>query len=179
MLDGLANRLRRVLFAPDVESYPAPPHRFEDAEGRTIDVRAFRDGDLEPLVGMYVDFDPSQRAQGTPPIGEEAVREWLDHVLSGPSAVAWHGERVVGHATFVPDGVGRHELAIFVHQYYQRAGIGSRLIRVGLRHAKAEGVEQVWLTVEPWKRRAQKLYSDVGFDATNPFGMVTRMSRRL
>ena len=48
-----------------------------------------------------------------------------------------------------------------------------------LRHAKAEGVERVRLTVEPWKRRGQKLYSDVGFDASNPFGMVTRMSRLL
>jgi GNAT superfamily N-acetyltransferase len=179
MLDGLTDRLRGLLFPPAVESFPAPPHAFEDEEGRAITARGFRGGDLDALVEMYVDFDPAHRAQGTPPIGEEAVREWLDHVLSGPSAVAWHGDRAVGHVTFVPDGVGRHELAIFVHQNYQRARVGSRLIRVGLRHAEAEGVERVWLTVEPWKRRAQKLYSDVGFDASNPFGMVTRMSRNL
>lgn len=179
MLDRLVDWLRRVLAGPSVDSFPAPPLAFEDGEGRSIEVRGFRDGDREALVDMYVDFDPAQRAQGTPPIGEDAVRDWLDHVLQGPSAVAWHDDRAVGNVTFVPDGVGRHELAIFVHQDYQRAGIGGRLIRVGLRHARAEGVEQVWLTVEPGKRRALKLYSNVGFDASNPFGMVTRMSRLL
>jgi len=173
------DRLRLALFGPDVESFPAPPHAFEDAERRPIEVRAFETGDVDALVELYLDFDPAQRAQGTPPLGEDAIREWLDHVLAGPSAVAWHGERAVGHVMFVPDGTGRHELAIFVHQDYQRAGVGGRLIRVGLRHAEAEGVTGVWLTVEPWKRRAQKLYSNVGFDASNPFGMVTRMTRRL
>lgn len=179
MLDGLVDRLRRVLAGPAVDSFPSPPLTFEDGAGRSIEIRAVREGDREALVDMYVDFDPAQRAQGTPPIGEEAVRDWLDHVLQGPSVGAWADDLAVGHVTFVPDGVGRHELAIFVHQDYQRAGIGGRLIRAGLRHARAEGVEQVWLTVEPGKRRALKLYSDVGFDASNPFGMVTRMSRLL
>jgi len=179
MLDRLVDRLRRLLAGPSVDSFPAPPLAFEDGAGRSIDVRGFHEGDREALVTLYVDFDPAQRAQGTPPIGEGPVRDWLEHVLQGPSAVAWHGDRAVGNVTFVPDGVGRYELAIFVHQDYQRAGVGGQLIRAGLRHARSEGVEQVWLTVEPGKRRALKLYSDVGFDATNPFGMVTRMSRRL
>lgn len=179
MLERLVGRLRRMLVGPSVDSFPAPPMTFEDGAGRSIDIRSYRECDREALVKMYVDFDPAQRAQGTPPIGEAAVRDWLDHVLQGPSAVALHDGQAVGHVTFVPDGVGRHELAIFVHQDYQSAGIGGRLIRAGLRHARAEGVEQVWLTVEPGKRRALKLYSDVGFDASNPFGMVTRMSRLL
>ena len=104
MLEALVERLLRAFFGPAVESFPAPPHAFDDAEGRGTEVRAFRAVDLDPLVETDFDFDPAQRAQGTPPIGEEAVRGWLDGALGEPSTVAWYGDRAVGHVTFVPDG---------------------------------------------------------------------------
>jgi GNAT superfamily N-acetyltransferase len=167
--------------------FPRPPETFTDRAERPIEIRVIGAGSLGPdaereaITAMYVTFDQADRAQGLPPSRESAVGEWLDRILipDAVNLVAWHGDVVAGHATLVPDDEGAYELAIFVHQDYQRAGIGGRLIRVGLRHARAEGVEQVWLTVEPGKRRALKLYSNVGFDASNPFGMVTRMSRLL
>jgi predicted N-acetyltransferase YhbS len=152
----------------------------EDAEGREIGLRAYDESAFEALVEMYVDFDPSQRAQGTPPVGEEGVREWLSEtLLSGPSVVAWHGQRAVGHVAFVPDDTGKHELAIFVHQDYQRAGIGDALVESGFGHAREKGVSQVWLTVEPWRRGIAKFYSDHGFDTVNAYGSIHRMSRYL
>ncbi len=168
----------------------APPLRITDAEQREIRLRAYDDAALESLVTMYDTFDPAQRAQGTPPLGESGIRNWLDCILGGNdgdsnencdavSVVAWHDDRVVGHVAFVPDGVGRHELAIFVHQDYQRAGIGSKLLRSGLEYANQRGVTKVWLTVESWKGGVQKLYSDAGFTLDNPLGPTHRMSRYL
>nr|WP_231736962.1 GNAT family N-acetyltransferase [Halobacterium sp. CBA1126] len=131
------------------------------------------------MVAMYDDFDPAQRAQGTPPLGEDAIRDWLDDVLDGPNVVALVDGDVVGHVMFVPDGTGRHELAIFVHQDYQRAGVGTHLLAAGLEHARQEGVEYVWLSVESWKRGAQRLYQRAGFSTVNPMGAAHRMSRYL
>ncbi len=182
---GLGERLGEALPGGE-RTYPTPPRSIVDGQGRGIDLRAYDDSAFEALVGMYVDFDPAQRAQGTPPVGEAAVREWLaGTLLEGPSVVAWagteggDGERAVGHVAFVPDDTGKHELAIFVHQEYQRAGIGDSLVETGFGHAREEGVERVWLTVEPWKRGIGKFYSDHGFDTVNAYGQVHRMSRYL
>jgi ribosomal protein S18 acetylase RimI-like enzyme len=171
---SLAARVRPRRIAPTV-----PPFTLTDERGREISVRPYRDDDFEALVGMYDDFDPTQRAQGVPPLDGAAIRDWLDDILDGPDAVACHGDRVVGHVSFVPDGTGRHELSIFVHQDYQRAGVGSHLLAGGLGHAREAGVDDVWLSVEKWKRYQQRFYSRAGFGAVNPLGVTCRMSRTL
>ncbi|GAA0197293.1 GNAT family N-acetyltransferase [Haladaptatus pallidirubidus] len=156
-----------------------PPHSVTDATDQEIWLHPYDDAAFESLIAMYTTFDPSQRAQGTPPFGEPAIREWLETILNGISVVAWHGDDVIGHVMFVPDGVGRHELAIFVHQDYQRAGIGFELLQTGLGYAKKQDVTEVWLTVESRKIGVQKLYNAVGFTVDNPVGQTRRMSRYL
>lgn len=128
---------------------------------------------------MYTTFDPAQRAQGIPPVREASVESWLDAVLDGPSVLAWHGDRVVGHVLFVPDGEDGHELAIFVHQAYQAAGIGSALLAVGLDHARNEGVGHVWLTVSGGNTGARRLYERTGFTRDEVSGGALWMSREL
>jgi len=156
----------------------SPPVTFTDEADREIHLRVCTETDYEALVAMYDDFDSSHRAQGIPPLGESAVRSWLDRILDGPDVLAIHDERVVGHVSFVPDDTG-HELAIFVHQDYQNAGIGSHLLAAGLDHAREEGVPRVWLTVERQNRRAKRLYRRAGFSTVEPQGAVQRMSRLL
>ncbi len=175
---GLARRLVDAV-RPRRITPTEPPITFTDGEGREVVVRASEGGDVESLVPMYDDFDPAQRAQGTPPLAEDAIRDWLDGVLDGPNVVAAVDGNVVGHVMFVADGTGRHELAIFVHQDYQGAGIGTNLLAAGLEHARSEGVEYVWLSVEAWKRDAQRLYQRAGFSTVNPMGAAHRMSRYL
>lgn len=170
----LVDRVRPARIRP-----ASPPLRFTDDAGRDVEVRPYRDEDFEGLVRMYDTFDPGQRAQGTPPLGTEAVREWLTDILEGVNAVAVTDDRIVGHVSFVPDGTGRHELAIFVHQDYQRAGIGTELMAAGLGHASERGVGYVWLSVEAWERDIQRFYSRAGFSVVNPMGTAHRMSRTL
>ena len=178
LVDGVRSVVTRLVPDPDA-ALLSPPLTFTDDRGRTVLLRPYDLADFEALVEMYDDFDPTQRAQGTPPLREADVRTWLEKVLAGPSVVACVDDRLVGHVVFVPDGTDRHELAVFVHQDYQHAGIGTHLVRAGLGHAKREGVTYVWLSVEVWKRGAQKLYSNVGFSTVNPMGSTHRMSRYL
>ncbi|MFC4358061.1 GNAT family N-acetyltransferase [Halobium salinum] len=175
--------------------FPRPPVSFEDREGRTIEVRAYdtRDRDetgdggtdrsaeeFEALVAMYDDFDPSDRAQGIPPGRESRIRDWLDTILGEDclNVVAWDGEGVAGHAVLVPDE-DAYELAIFVYQPYQRAGIGTNLIETLLGYGQENGVEKVWLTVERWNRPAVGLYEKVGFETSNSESFELEMSLRL
>ena len=150
--------------------FPEPPLTFEDGEGRTIEIRTYAgdDAEFEALVAMYDAFDSGDRAQGIPPGGEAAVRSWLETILGGDcrNVVAWHGDDAAGHATLVRDD-GSYELAIFVLQEYQGAGIGTRLMEALLGHGAATGVERVWLTVERWNRPAVALYKKTGFEITD------------
>lgn len=179
MLDRVFGVVRDAISTvrPEQIAPRSPPFSFTDGEGRSVRVRSCREDDFEALAAMYDDFDPSQRAQGTPPLDPDAVRDWLTELQDGVNVVAVHGDRIVGHVSFVPDGTDRHELAIFVHRDYQRAGIGTRLLAGGIGYAAEEGVEYVWLTVEPWKRGAQNLYRRAGFSVINPMGSIHRMSR--
>jgi GNAT superfamily N-acetyltransferase len=159
--------------------FPEPPLSFTDREGRDVEVRAYEDGDEEALVEMYVDFDPADRAQGIPPATESRVRDWVETLTEGLNVIAWHDDEVAGHATLVPDGDDAWELAIFVHQTYQRAGIGSKLIRALLGHGKDNGVEKVWLTVERWNRAAVNLYHEVGFETASSESFELEMALRV
>jgi GNAT superfamily N-acetyltransferase len=169
---------------PDEPSGPfdAPPIAFEDGEGRPIEIRPYggSDEEREALVEMYVEFDPADRAQGIPPGKEERIREWLSNILTEDclNVVAWHGDGAAGHATLVPDG-DAYELAIFVLQTYQRAGIGGRLMHALLGYGHEQGVENVWLTVERWNHPAVSLYEQTGFETSNAESFELEMTIRL
>ena len=161
--------------------FPEPPTRFTDREDREIVIRPYEDEDYESLEAMYVDFDPSDRAQGIPPSGETQVRKWLETLLESDTynVIAVSDGEVAGHATLVPDGDGAYELAIFVHQTYQRAGIGKQLIQGLLGYGASNGVEEVWLTVERWNHAAVGLYKDVGFETADSQRFEQEMAIRL
>lgn len=174
-------------------SFPSPPTDFTDAEGRSIEVQVLEEDDedqVDALVEMYEAFDPADRAQGIPPTGERRIRDWLVPILAGGvNVVALHGDDVAGHATLVPDtddpeaiddyGDVEWELAIFVHQTYQQAGIGTRLLRNLLGYASDRGIECVWLTVERWNGPAITLYENVGFELCGSESFEQEMSIRL
>jgi ribosomal protein S18 acetylase RimI-like enzyme len=172
------SRIEREFPDEPATTFPEPPLSFTDKEGREIEIRPYEDGDFEAVVEMYVDFAPADRAQGIPPATESRVRDWFENLLEGLNVVAWDGDRAVGHATLVPDE-DASELAIFVHQDYQRAGIGSKLIDGLLGHGQANGVEKVWLTVERWNHAAVNLYESVGFETHGTESFEIEMVLRL
>ncbi|WP_331235103.1 GNAT family N-acetyltransferase [Natronorarus salvus] len=160
--------------------FPEPPLSFTDGVGREIEIRVYDGSDRASLTEMYAEFDPADRAQGIPPSGEKRVEDWLDVILGeGYDVVALDDDRVVGHATLVPDGDEGMELAIFVFQTYQGAGVGSRLVRALLGYGASEGVEYVWLTVERWNNPAVSLYESVGFESSSVESFELEMSIRL
>ncbi len=160
---------------------PRPPREFVDEAGREIAFRERTADDEEALVDLYVDFHPEDRAQGIPPVKEGDIREWLDAMAASDALnlVAWHGDEAIGHAMLVPGGPEGYELAIFVDHDYQGAGIGTELLRTLLGLARAEGVEQVWLTVERWNDAAIHVYQAVGFETLDSASFEIEMAMEL
>ena len=164
--------------------FPAPPRTITDREGNRIELELVDPDDRstrEALVTMYERFDPADRAQGIPPLGETAIREWIDLIVAeGTDVVAWADGEIVGHVTLVPENDdGEHELAIFVLQEHQEKGIGTELLRTALGAAAAAGVEYVWLTVERWNDVAIRVYESTGFEPTGAGNFELEMTMRL
>jgi len=149
--------------------FPRPPRTVTDREGRDIELVSADEADREGIVEMYVAFDPADRAQGIPPAKEDAIENWLDTILGDDclNVVARDDDAVAGHATLVPDREGDFELAIFVLQPYQGAGIGTELVETLLGLGQQEGIGNVWLTVERWNDPAIALYRKVGFETSS------------
>ncbi|WP_290814772.1 GNAT family N-acetyltransferase [Halovivax sp.] len=134
---------------------------------------------LEPLVerGVNVAVRPADD-------GEEAA-------ASSPETDDAEDDRpnYVGHAVLVPDTDDpdpradpadyEWELAIFVLQAYQRAGVGTELLEHLLGEAAARGIERVWLTVERWNGPAIALYERVGFETVGSESFDREMAIRL
>ncbi|MBX0287076.1 GNAT family N-acetyltransferase [Haloarcula salinisoli] len=163
------------------DKFPAPPRTVTDREGREVELLAADASDHDGVLEMYLSFDPADRAQGIPPARESAIEDWLDTILGEDTlnVVAVHEGSVVGHATLVPDRHGEHELAIFVLQPFQGAGIGTCLVETLLGLAQSRGLEKVWLTVERWNDPAVALYKKVGFETTEAESFEIEMSIQL
>ncbi|MFB6310862.1 MAG: N-acetyltransferase family protein [Salinirussus sp.] len=161
--------------------FPAPPRSIDDAAGREIHLRQAESADRESLVEMYRAFDPADRAQGIPPCRESDIREWLASITERDTraVVALHESRPVGHGMLVADSEGGYELALFVLQAYQGAGIGTALLETLLGLGAETGVERVWLTVERWNDPAIAVYEKVGFERTDDSGFELEMAMRL
>ena len=166
--------------------FPTPPRSFADREDREIRIEAVDEDALDAVAEMYVAFDPADRAQGIPPAGEDRVYDWLDAIFDdGINVAAFHGDDVAGHATLVPDeahgqpGEHAYELAIFVLQASQRAGIGRELLVTLLGHGAEMGVDRVWLTVERWNGAAISLYKRTGFETVSTESFDIEMAIRL
>ncbi len=173
--------MTRVYPSEPAGPFESPPITFEDAAGRTVEIRAYTGGGFEDFLEMYLAFDPKDRAQGIPPTNEPRIREWLESILTDDAVnvTASAEGRLVGHATLVPDGTEEYELAIFVLDDYQESGIGTRLITALLGAGEDHDIEQVWLSVERWNSAARALYRKVGFEPSKTESFEFEMSLRL
>ncbi|MFO7894939.1 MAG: GNAT family N-acetyltransferase [Longimicrobiales bacterium] len=140
------------------------PATHTDKLGETFVIRPFRDEDRPALKEMYDDFEPKRVAQGLPPGDAERRGRWLRDVLAdGYHLVVEIDGTVVGHGMLLPFQEGEAELANFLHQATRDRGIGTRLNRALLELGRELGMRRVWLSVEPFNRRAIRSYEKVGF----------------
>lgn len=135
-----------------------------DKLGEPFVLRPVRAGDRDGLGAMYDDFEPKRVAQGIPPADAGQRVRWLDSVLGqGHHIVVEVAEEVMGHGMLLPFRSHEAELANFLHQSIRDRGIGTALNQALLDLAREHGIRRVWLSVEPFNRRAIRSYEKVGF----------------
>jgi N-acetylglutamate synthase and related acetyltransferases len=88
---------------------------------------------------------------------------------SEPVVTAWDGDRLIGHARAISDGVFRATIwDVVIHPDYQGRGLGRKLVQTVLAHPKLARVERVYLTTT----NQQEFYARIGFVANSSTTMV-------
>ena len=139
------------------------PAALIDREGRPFTVRRLTAADRLALEAMYLAFEPKRGAQGLPPV-EKNLTRWLDRILAGGDHFGvFVDSELLGHGMLLPIDDQRMELANFLHQSIRNRGIGTAINRIALDVAREQGMNSVWLCVEPFNRAAVRSYEKAGF----------------
>ncbi len=144
------------------------PERFgrTDKSGNPFEIGIGCAEDLPPLLGMYRTFCPKPASQGLPPEDPVTCQNWVERLFRiGLNALAWRGDRVIGHVVLISDGKKKSgEIVIFVDQNHRNLGVGTELARFAMEKFGPLGFELIWLTVRVSNFQAIKLYTKVGFE---------------
>ena len=88
---------------------------------------------------------------------------------SCPVVTAWHGDRLIGFARATSDGVYRATIwDVVIHDDYQGAGLGRKLVETVISHPHMSNVERVYLMTTNQKQ----FYERVGFSENETTTMV-------
>jgi RimJ/RimL family protein N-acetyltransferase len=141
---------------------------FVDRCGRRLHLCRYGINDFEPLLHMYRTLDEQCVSQGLPPRGDR-LRAWLMRLTTeGFNLIAKDRAYVVGHANVMKnkqdaENATQGELALFVHQDYQGAGLGTKLLMCLVAIATFKGYGRLWALVDEENRPVIAVNQKLGF----------------
>jgi hypothetical protein len=78
-----------------------------DKSGKPFEIGMSCAEDFPSLLEMYRTFSPKPASQGLPPEDPETCQNWLKTLFRiGLNALAWRGDRVIGHVALIADAKG-------------------------------------------------------------------------
>ncbi|HZY94558.1 MAG TPA: GNAT family N-acetyltransferase [Candidatus Bathyarchaeia archaeon] len=136
-------------------------------DGRKVVIRAYTPADKEGLVSMYADLSEETLRWSLPPYDRKKIERWTTDLENRIILLAFSGDKVVGHLQITSyaaerlKGIG--DLVIYLHQDFQKAGMGAALMKEGIGLARARGWHRIALRVVADNHRAINLYEKMGF----------------
>jgi len=137
---------------------------FESKRGDLITIIPYEEKWFTLALQMYDNYKPLGSVQGLPPIDNEKRHQWLQGTINnGTNLLALFEDTVIGHASLFAIPVNWAEYFIFIHQDFQRQGIGTAISYYVIDWAHQEKLSTIWLSVERKNHIAIALYRKVGF----------------
>lgn len=135
-------------------------------DGRRVYVRQLQMSDKEAMVDFYTSLSPEVLRWALPPYDRVRVERFFGSPEQLMGVVGVVDDKVVGHLhifRFVSRMSHVGELIIYIHQNFLNIGLGSAMMREGIRVAKARGLRRIQLTVIEGNEGAIRLYEKLGF----------------
>jgi len=163
--------------------YPVQEMRFfssiktiKSQKGHLIAITPYEERYFTSLVHMYDTYDPLGSVQGLPPLDKNQRHQWVQDIISrGVNLLALHGDSLIGHASLFSMPVDWAEYFIFIHQDFQRQGIGTATTLYVIDWARQEDLSSIWLTVDRKNYVAISLWRSVGFKRIGSSGSEWEM----
>ncbi len=141
-----------------------PCQMIKSKAGVDIEIMPYHEAYFPSLVRMYDTYEPLGSVQGLPPLDENQRHQWVQEMIAnGMNFLALHDKNVIGHASLFSMPANWAEYFIFIHQDFQRQGIGTAVSDYVIAWAKCQNLSAIWLTVEKTNYIAISLYRKVGF----------------
>ena len=135
-------------------------------DGRQVSIRPYEANDFEKLVSMFASLSREALRYGSPPYDRARLGLWID-MKRNLLLLALDEERVIGVAAVAgsmrPRLKGVGDFATYVHQDYQKKGLGTEMTRLVLDQAKRGGFHRISLQVVVENVAAVKVYEKAGF----------------
>lgn len=145
--------------------------RVESEKGHVVDILPYEEEYFPSLIHMYDTYEPLGSVQGLPPLDRSKRQQWVqDIICRGTNLVTLCGDTVIGHASLFSMPVNWAEYFIFIHQDFQREGIGTAITLYVIDWAQQENLSAIWLSVERKNFIAIGLYRKVGFERIGSTG---------
>ena len=134
-------------------------------DGSTVHVRAAGPDDADGIASFLRDLSSEARWFRFMGLGVNVERAAHQLVALGTGLVAVAGPdgEIVAHASFIPDGADRAELAFAVADAWQGHGIATILLAHLAQLAQASGIETLIAWVHPSNHRMLQLLRESGF----------------
>jgi RimJ/RimL family protein N-acetyltransferase len=136
-------------------------------DGRQVTVRFLNASDRDGLFQMFSSMSAEALAWSMAPYTMEVVDRWVGNIPHLIPLVAEYDKKIVGYAVIYKyphqrrKGIG--DLAIYLHQDFQKAGLGTAMTEKLLELAKEEKMHKIELTVVADNEIARNLYRKFGF----------------
>ena len=137
--------------------------------GRTIQIRAYAQEDIEELVSFYASLSPETLRWSLPPYDRQKIQRWTSNLENSIMLLAISQDRIVGHLYVYKQAWnqrlrGNGELIIYLHQDYQGVGLGVAMMREAIQLSRENGLHRLALSVIADNHNAIKLYEKMGFN---------------
>jgi putative acetyltransferase len=136
-------------------------------DGRQVTVRSLNADDRDGLFQMFSSMSGEALAWSMAPYTMEVVDRWIGNMPNLIPLVAEYNKKIVGYAVIYKyphqrrKGIG--DLAIYLHQDFQKAGLGTAMTEKLLALAKEGKMHKIELTVVADNQIAKNLYQKFGF----------------
>ena len=133
-------------------------------KGHLISIIPYEEKYFTSLLHMYDTYSPLGSVQGLPPLDKNKRHQWVQDMISrGTNLLALYKDTVIGQASLFSMPVNWAEYFIFIHQDFQRQGIGTAITLYVKDWAKHENLSCIWVIVDRKNFLAISLCRNVGF----------------
>jgi RimJ/RimL family protein N-acetyltransferase len=136
-------------------------------DGREVVIRFLNPEDRDGLFRMFSSMSEKALEWSAAPYTMDVIDRWIGNIPSLIPLVAEYDKRIIGYAVIYKyphqrrKGIG--DLAIYLHQDFQKAGLGTAMTEKLLELAKKERMHKIELGVVADNEVAKSLYQKFGF----------------